>query len=90
MTRSVRVHVVYIYIGYRRLDLCIDRRIEDCINLLHHHTSAPFTSTFIYTLNYLSRRPFNMPAANPKFLQYVEEHQQDYIDRLREAVEIPS
>jgi hypothetical protein len=31
-----------------------------------------------------------MPAANPKFLQYVEEHQQDYIDRLREAVEIPS
>lgn len=29
-------------------------------------------------------------AADPKFLQYVEDHQQDYIDRLARAVEIPS
>lgn len=29
-------------------------------------------------------------TTNPKFLQYVEDHQQDYIDRLRQAVEIPS
>lgn len=29
-------------------------------------------------------------ATNPKFLQYVDDHQADFIQRLKEAVEIPS
>lgn len=29
-------------------------------------------------------------AANPQFLKYVDDHQADFINRLKEAVEIPS
>lgn len=29
-------------------------------------------------------------AANPSFLKYVDDHQADFIQRLKEAVEIPS
>jgi Cys-Gly metallodipeptidase DUG1 len=31
-----------------------------------------------------------MTAANPDFLKYVDEHQDDYIKRLSDAVAIPS
>lgn len=29
-------------------------------------------------------------AANPQFIKYVDDHSADFIDRLRQAVEIPS
>jgi hypothetical protein len=31
-----------------------------------------------------------MPAADPKFLKYVDEHEDAFIARLKAAVEIPS
>lgn len=55
----------------------------------HAHLALLFFSLhplFIFA----TRTNTSTMAANPDFLKYVDEHQDDFIQRLKSAVEIPS
>lgn len=53
-----------------------------------HGAFRLFRSTFHSHPNQLRTYSYNM--ADPKFLQYIDEHQEELIDRLAAAVAIPS